>query len=359
MPKISFAVPVYNAEKSLYVCVQSILSQTFSDIELVLVNDGSTDNSAKICDDFSKKDSRVKVIHKQNGGAASARNAALDVITGEYVFFCDADDFIEPTACEVLYKKAKSQSFDIVVFGYRADYVNENYSVNYIPEEKEATAFSDMAGVVFYLLSCGMFESSCNKLFKTELIQRTGARFPLFSVSEDAMFNTELFMNTESAACVSDVLYHYVKIDKVSLTNSYHSTLSEIINVRSKQYKKLLNHFSLCDGAAKKWYAGRIVRDGMLSLINMFKKGCPFSFSEKITNISELISGENFKNSLKISSPHDMNEKIFYLGLSLKHPALITAFFTFVFAFKNIFDGLYKTIRKKSNKKAQSKNKLL
>lgn len=100
MPKVSIIVPVYNAEKYLRECVESVLCQTLSDIELILVDDGSTDSSPTLCDQYAAQDRRVKVIHKPNGRAASARNAGLRVASGEYVAFVDADDWISPDMYE-------------------------------------------------------------------------------------------------------------------------------------------------------------------------------------------------------------------------------------------------------------------
>ena len=114
MPTISVIVPVYKAEAYLHRCVDSILNQTFPDLELILVDDGSPDNCGAICDEYARKDSRVKVIHKENGGASTARNMGLDVAKGEYIGFVDADDHIHPQMYELLYHYAKKDGSDIV-----------------------------------------------------------------------------------------------------------------------------------------------------------------------------------------------------------------------------------------------------
>jgi len=114
-PKISIIVPVYNVELYLGKCIDSILNQTFSGFELILVNDGSLDNCGSICDSFAKLDRRVKVIHKGNGGLSSARNAGLEIACGEYIGFVDSDDYIERQMYETLYNQATETSSDIVV----------------------------------------------------------------------------------------------------------------------------------------------------------------------------------------------------------------------------------------------------
>ena len=122
MPKISIIVPVYNVEKYLGKCIESILNQTFRDFELILVDDGSTDSSGKICDEYSLKDSRIKVIHKENGGLSSARNTGLDIAKGEYIGFVDSDDWIEMDMYEILYKLIKTSGKDMANIGFSAIY---------------------------------------------------------------------------------------------------------------------------------------------------------------------------------------------------------------------------------------------
>ena len=115
-PKISIIVPVYNAEKYLHRCIDSILNQTFIDFEVLLINDGSTDSSGVICDEYAKKDSRIKVFHKRNGGVSSARNIGVVNMTGEYCIHCDSDDYMEYNLLEEVYSCARRHSADMVIF---------------------------------------------------------------------------------------------------------------------------------------------------------------------------------------------------------------------------------------------------
>ena len=124
MVKISIIVPVYNVERYLGKCINSILNQTFADFELILVDDGSTDRSGYICDDYKKKDNRIKVIHKENGGLSSARNAGLDIAKEKYIGFVDSDDFINKNMYEFLYKDIKVNNSDIAICDYEEVYEN-------------------------------------------------------------------------------------------------------------------------------------------------------------------------------------------------------------------------------------------
>ena len=118
MPKVSIVVPVYKAEKYLVRCVKSLSNQTLKDIEIILVDDGSPDNCGHMCDEFEKTDSRIKVVHKKNGGLSSARNAGLEVATGETVGFVDSDDDVELTMYEELYETLISNQTDFVMSDY-------------------------------------------------------------------------------------------------------------------------------------------------------------------------------------------------------------------------------------------------
>lgn len=135
--KVSISVPVYNVEKYLRKCLDCLINQTLRDIEIILVDDGSTDLCPSICDEYVILDERVKVIHKQNGGLASARQAALDVATGDYFCACDADDWVEPDMYERLYQKALETDADIVMCDYWSEYSDGNMVAHRYPYQLE------------------------------------------------------------------------------------------------------------------------------------------------------------------------------------------------------------------------------
>ena len=120
--KVTIAVPVYNVESYIKRCLDSLLIQTLKEIEIILVDDGSTDDSGQICDTYSEKDNRIKVLHKKNGGLASARQAALENAHGEYFICCDSDDWVEPTMYEEMYAKAKETDADMVICDFAFNY---------------------------------------------------------------------------------------------------------------------------------------------------------------------------------------------------------------------------------------------
>lgn len=145
MERISVIVPVYNVEKYLDKCVQSILNQTYENIELVLIDDGSTDGSSKICDKYGKIDSRVKVIHKENGGLSSARNRGIDEAVGKFITFIDSDDYIHHQMLEILYEGIIKNKSDISICEYRR--FDENETIEEEDYDKEVISFEKFTNI--------------------------------------------------------------------------------------------------------------------------------------------------------------------------------------------------------------------
>lgn len=165
MPKISVIVPIYNSEKFLKRCVESILAQTFNDIEVILVNDGSTDNSPSICEDYAKKDKRIVVINKPNGGLSSARNAGLDIAAGEYIGYVDSDDYIAPEMYGKLLAACESESADVAECGLYV--VNENDDVilqSYFTKKLLSGSYDCC---VDWLTSSNQYATAWNKIYKS------------------------------------------------------------------------------------------------------------------------------------------------------------------------------------------------
>ena len=209
-PLISVIIPIYNVEEYLVRCVNSVLNQTYQNLEIILVDDGSPDNSPRMCDEFAKKDSRIKVIHKKNGGLSSARNAGLDIATGEYVAFLDSDDYIHPQMYEKLLTSLQANTADMVICGVH--YVNEDGTdfdkVEPCPIKNEVLTQDE----VFAKLSkpAGFYYvTTWNKLYKKSIFNNI--RFPEGKIHEDEFTIHYIVAECEKIACVKEELYHYVQ----------------------------------------------------------------------------------------------------------------------------------------------------
>lgn len=237
MPKVSIIVPIYDVEKYLDRCMQTLLNQTLKDIEIILVDDGSPDRCPQMCDEYAKKDSRVKVVHKKNGGLGYARNSGLDVATGEYVAFVDSDDYTSVEAYEVLYNKAKDTDADIVYAGFimqNSDGTESNcFMLDHTWEGKEITAF--LQSMIFDTKPDidTIWMSVWNGLYKRDLIERNKIRF--FSereyLSEDILFHTMLIPLCKKIVCIPQTFYHYC-YNGTSLTHSSFNVRKIECNIR-------------------------------------------------------------------------------------------------------------------------------
>lgn len=213
-PKISVIVPVYKAEKYLHRCVDSILAQTFTDFEVLLIDDGSPDRSGEICDEYAQKDSRVRVFHKENGGVSSARQCGIDNANGEYTIHADPDDWVEPNMLEELYAKAKEDDADMVICDF---YYNSKTKQIYQRQKPTALDHETVLKELFQQL-----HGSCwNKLVKRTCYK--DIRFDqTLSLYEDLFFNACLLRKPIKISYVPKAYYHYdLVINDTSICKSY------------------------------------------------------------------------------------------------------------------------------------------
>ena len=203
--KISVIVPVYRVEATLARCVDSIIRQNYTDFEIILVDDGSPDSSGKICDELAASDSRIKVIHKENGGVSSARNAGLDIAQGDYVCFIDSDDYVADNYLELMYSAAARESADIVIGGF--EYVFPDGKC--IKETLPAIVHDSGSAVhgLFRESKNGLYVLAWNKLYKKELWEEE--RFPVGRLHEDEFVAHRLLYKSKKTVMIEDVVYYY------------------------------------------------------------------------------------------------------------------------------------------------------
>jgi glycosyltransferase involved in cell wall biosynthesis len=225
---ISIVVPIYNTDKYLRQCVDSIIGQTFSDFELILVDDGSSDKSPKICDSYARKDDRVTVIHQPNGGQTKARKAGLNVAKGEYIYFVDSDDWLELNALDVVCKCAVDNNADIVTFDNFF-----NYSDHQIPTKQPVpSGCFDKKGMIEHIYPrmiysgrffyFGIYAAMWNKIFRRSILTPNMINVDeRIKLGEDGVTTFATFLDAERICVLSgQYLYHY-RDNNISLTRSY------------------------------------------------------------------------------------------------------------------------------------------
>ena len=214
-PMVSIVVPVYAVERYLDRCVNSLVGQTYRNIEIILIDDGSPDSSPLKCDKWAVRDNRVRVIHQQNAGVSAARNHGLNEAHGEYLYFVDADDYVESNLIEILVNRAQEDNAQIVFCGYETNALHadgsltksdetKTYNVVFANNASFTAQFSELAAERYVY-------PSWNKLFRTDFVRETDTRFPVGVVAdEDSYFDFPLYASAERVSIVPDRLYHYV-----------------------------------------------------------------------------------------------------------------------------------------------------
>ena len=206
---ISIVIPVYKSEKTLGKCLESLMVQTYAEIEMICVIDGSPDRCGEICDAYAEKDSRIKVIKRENGGVSSARNRGIDEAAGEYLLFVDSDDTVEPDYCEKMWNAYLETKADLVICGFHHWYVGRD--VVKVPSNSGVYDTKDFAEDFLKLYQEGFLNMPWNKLFRKEL---TGRFDTSLSLGEDLLFNIDYLERCDRATVISDALIHYIQEEK-------------------------------------------------------------------------------------------------------------------------------------------------
>lgn len=248
---ISIILPVYNVEKYVNKCLESIVAQTYSDFEVIVIDDGSTDKSGKICDDWAARDSRICVYHEVNSGVSSARNKGLKIAKGEWILFIDSDDWIDSRMLEICMREMISSNAEICFFGnkeVREENVNlvieyERCNIKKITEEQ----FLDFQYRIFNRdrkACCNRniikLSSPC-KLYKKELLDKNNITFQEQLVTgEDGVFNLYAYQYAKSGVCIEEPLYYY-RIHKESVTQRFTPNIEKNFTVLHKAYERFIN----------------------------------------------------------------------------------------------------------------------
>lgn len=257
--KVSIIVPIYNAEKYLDRCMQSIYAQTLTEYEIILVNDGSKDNSLALCKEYAKKDSRVCVIDKENGGAGSARNAGIEIAKGEYIAFPDADDWFEKEMYQDLYDLAKSGNFDIVFSGvnyYQQGKTGEMvYSRSASCEAVEFNTQKECRQRVMELFpTTTIFDVPWNKLYKRDLIHKNNVRFRDLRRCQDATFNLDVYHYVEKIAVMDKAYYNYMENTQADVWRKFPKNYIDINIFYYTHLMELMRDWGVYEGKVKEHY---------------------------------------------------------------------------------------------------------
>lgn len=305
---ISIIVPVYNAEKYLKHCIESLLVQSYGEIEIIAINDGSTDKSLKILEVFKKKDERIKVFSQSNKGISETRNTGLRYSRGEFIMFVDSDDWIESQTCERAITKLKEANADVVLWSYMREYSNTSKPTAYFGKgelkwEKgsQKELWRRMIGPIKEELGRPQTVDSMitvwGKLYKKSVLKDKTFVDTNIIGTEDLLFNVQVFSQIQTAAYIPDILYHYRKNDLSSFTHLYKKEKAEQWKNLYKRIYAVLKENSV----GKEFYKALENRIclGLIGLGLNLVEDKTISMVLKRNELKQILSRPYYKNALK------------------------------------------------------------
>lgn len=247
-PLVSIIMPVYNVEAYVAKAITSVLDQSYPNFELLVVNDGTPDNSVAIIEKFCQQDDRVQLLHKENGGLSDARNFGLPKVKGDFVYFMDSDDWIAPNLLEVAVVAMESQSADVVVFGYHMDTEDAKgvlVGTKIVNHKKALYQKSKASEMVIDRTLLNLYGYAWNKLYRTDFLKQHQLIFDKgISLVEDILFNARVLGVSDRIAVLEDPCYHYIhRIEGVTLIKTYHENSFDLILKRTAAIKQFLSQW--------------------------------------------------------------------------------------------------------------------
>lgn len=329
--KYSVVIPIYNADRTLSKCINSILEQTYTDIELILVNDGSTDDSKQICNFYASKYSNIIFIDKKNEGVAKARNDGLLASTGEYVYFIDPDDWLEKNCFLKANSLLNKSDTDILIFGYKKEFIykNELYSrTSIFPNTKIAKKNADRNEKITKILDKGLGLPVWNKIFNVDFLRKNKILFPTLKRGQDMAFCCEALNKADNIEIIEDCFYHYQDMH-LTKTNKRDPNMYKNHKII---WNRLVNIFyENPNDYVKNTY---LVRMFLLwfgySIPNNIIYNKDLSFINKIKNLRQYLNSLFIKEQLKILKLKHCNSfKLKVLGLIFKSKNVYFIFFIY------------------------------
>ena len=332
--KISIVVPIYNVEEYLDECVTSLVNQTYNNLEILLVNDGSTDGTAKKIDEWAKKDERIKVFHKENEGTHSARNLGIANATGEYVMFIDPDDWIDLNTVESLVFEIETNGADVVRYNYVREYkgnslpkqntllqekVYENQEVLRVLRKTVGLVGEELKNIE----NLNFLASACFSVYRISVIKENKLAFQsirIFGSFVDGLFNLSFLKVAKKFQYLNQYFYHYRKTNPKSATSNYREGFVDKQILLFNEIKQTISDYQTNDFIEA--FNTRIAVGGMEACFNEFKNGC--SFSKKYRAIKKILKSPIYFESYKgLSIKHfSLKWKIFYF--CMKHRLVLS-----------------------------------
>ncbi|MBP3627784.1 MAG: glycosyltransferase family 2 protein [Clostridia bacterium] len=318
--KISVIMPVYKVEDYVGKSIESIQAQTLTEWELFAVDDGSPDNSGAICEEYAKKDPRIKVIHQENAGAPAARNVAIDKAVGEFMYFMDSDDWAEPTMLEDMYKIATENDRQLVVAGYYIDtYYNDEEKFTqeqFVPSAIYKTQ-QEFREAAYKLFDKNLLYTPWNKLFSSEYLRANKLYFPN-TFWDDFPFNLSVVRDVERVAVTDKKYYHFIRKRAESETARYRSDMYDKREEENGWMEELYAHWNIDTPEVREFIARRYIERIIGCVENVTNKNCTLSPKEKKAEIKKMICSDTAQKAVHTAVPNSSYMKILLMPIKWK-----------------------------------------
>lgn len=341
-PKVTVIIPVYNAEKYIKLCFDSIINQTFSNFEVIIINDGSTDNSLEICNEYYKSDKRFKIYNFKNQGAAKARNAALDLATGEYIFFVDADDWLEKEALSNHIKEIKD--VDLVIGCSHNCYFKDDKLLykkrEYFYKEGKYLNKNNVREMYIDIATNGVSHAPHNKMYKKRLIDKYHIRFPDRRKYEDLAFNNQYIDKVNSLSIINSYDYNYRVSNLKGVALKLPDNMFEIFTDVNNELITLLKSWNVYDYKSEKMLKSKYITEVASCINNTYNPNLDYNFKKRYHYIKSIINTDKVQEACKYV---DSSKFVNIISKLIKHKAIvmIDIFYKVKIVFKNIIKTIY------------------
>lgn len=322
--KVSIIMPVYKVEEYVGKAIESIQAQTLTDWEFLIVDDGTPDRSGEICDEYAAKDERIKVIHKENGGAPSARNVAIDIAQGEYMMFMDSDDWTEPNTLMDMYNLAKRDNAQLVVSGFFIDtYIGNGEYMTDLYHVDSAT-YSDKESFrknAYKLFDKNQLYSPWNKLFESKYIFDNKLKFPT-TFWDDFPFVLSVIGDIERVTVTSECYYHFLRARTESETAAYRPGMYEKREEEHGWMMDLYKKWHVGDANSVEMIARRYVDRFIGCVENVTNPKCELTKKEKKAEIKRMLDNPRLDKMLQKAKPRSKYMKLMLVPIRHKNVVL-------------------------------------
>lgn len=348
-PMVSVVVPIFNSEKHLNTCIESLINQQFDDFEVLLINDGSTDNSLNICKKYSEEYDYIKILSKSNGGTSTAKNLGIRNAKGKWIVFVDSDDYVDKNYLSKLYSNVVKHDTDLVAAGLKIDYERDGLSIKlHVPENSIFRNKDNLKEGIYTLDYYALLNVNVSKIYRKEILKTNLIFFSdNLSTGEDLAFNCNYFQHINSMYLIADTPYHYVRRDEESLVNSYKKNLIDMVAQCNQSRQQLYSHFNMNEKKHKKLYARSYVDYMATCIPNLYRNNSNLNKVDREQQLKRIINDPQLQLYVNYyPTEKNLLTSFFLIMCKIKNKKIANNFYTLLFFLRYKFEGSYIKLRK-------------